>query len=61
EEVRAKKALSGMKKQRAITLADVTQAVLEVSSKKHQERGLVGYAAQPKNTKKSTVKPDISI
>ncbi|WP_425122938.1 hypothetical protein [Burkholderia gladioli] len=50
-----------MKKQRAITLADVTQAVREVSSKKHQERGLVGYAAQPKNTKKSTVKPDISI
>ncbi|WP_186154914.1 ISNCY family transposase [Burkholderia gladioli] len=61
EEVRAKKALAGMKKQREITLADVTQAVHEVCSKKHQERGLGGYAAQPKNTKKSTVKPDISI
>ncbi|MGF6298354.1 hypothetical protein OKW42_001684 [Paraburkholderia sp. WC7.3d] len=59
--VRAKKALVGLKKQRAITLADVTQAVHEVSIKKHEERGLGGCAAQPKNIRKNTIKPDISI
>lgn len=61
EDVRATKALVGLKKQRAITLADVTQAVHEVSTKKHKERGVGGCAAHPKNTVKRTVKPDISI
>jgi hypothetical protein len=46
EDVRAKKALVGLKKQRAITLVDVTQAVHEVSSKKHEERGVGGCAPQ---------------
>ena len=61
EDVRAKKALVGLKKQRAITLADVTQAVHEVSIKKHEERGVGGCAAHPKHIRKSAVKPDISI
>jgi hypothetical protein len=61
EDVRAKKALVGLKKQRAITLADVTQAVLVVSIKKHEERGVGGCAAHPKNIRKRAVKPDISI
>lgn len=39
DDVRAKKALVGVKKQRAITLADVTQAVHEVGSKKQEDRG----------------------
>jgi len=61
EDVRAKKALVGLKKQRAITLADVTQAVHEVSVKKHEERGVGGCAAHPKNMRKTAAKPDISI
>jgi hypothetical protein len=47
EDVRAKKALVGLKKQRAITLVDVTQAVHEVSSKKHEERGVGGGGGPP--------------
>ncbi|WP_227791573.1 hypothetical protein [Burkholderia sp. BE17] len=38
-EVRAKKALIGLKKQRAIELADLNQAILEVSVEGIRERG----------------------
>jgi len=58
EDVRAKKALVGLKKQRAITLVDVTQAVHEVSSKKHEERGVGGGGAPPQQKKKINRKND---
>jgi hypothetical protein len=39
EEVRAKKALVGLKKQRALDLADINEAILQVSAKAMRERG----------------------
>jgi hypothetical protein len=60
EAVRAKKALAGLKKQRAIDVADINHAVLEVSAKARRERGAAA-PPQPKNIRKSTAKPDISI
>jgi len=39
EEVRAYKALAGLKKQRAIELADLNQAIREVSAKAMREQG----------------------
>jgi hypothetical protein len=48
DDVRAKKALAGLKKQRAITLADVNQAVREVSKKTLNNGGVGGCAAHPK-------------
>ncbi|MCA8184502.1 transposase, partial [Burkholderia vietnamiensis] len=38
EAVRAKKALVGLKKQRAIEVADLNQAVLDISAKEVRER-----------------------
>ncbi|MBN3851717.1 ISNCY family transposase [Paraburkholderia sp. Ac-20342] len=64
EAVRAKKALIGLKKQRAIDAADINHAVLEVSAKSMRERGAAA-PPQPTNIKrnrtKTNVKPDISI
>ncbi|WP_238539575.1 ISNCY family transposase [Burkholderia sp. KJ006] len=68
EAVRAKKALVGLKKQRAIEVADLNQAVLDISAKEVRERG-GGCAAPPPKHKqntnrtkaKTTSKPDISI
>jgi transposase len=64
EAVRAKKALVGLKKQRAIKVADLNQAILEVSEKEMRGRG----AAAPPHPKtinrtkaKAASKPDISI
>ena len=48
DDVRAKKALAGLKKQRAITLADVNQAVREVSKKTLNNGGVGGCAVHPK-------------
>jgi hypothetical protein len=64
EEVRAKRALIGLKKQRAIDVADISHAVLEVSAKAMRGRGA---AAPPhpktikRNKAKTALKPDISI
>nr|WP_234775595.1 ISNCY family transposase [Paraburkholderia tropica] len=64
EEVRAKQALIGLKKQRAIDVRDINHAVLEVSAKAMRERGA---AAPPQpgtikgNKAKTALKPDISI
>jgi len=64
EEVRAKQALIGLKRQRAIDFTDINHAVLEVSAKAMQERGA---AAPPhpktikRNKAKTTLKHDISI
>jgi hypothetical protein len=60
EAVRAKQALVGLKKQRAIDVADINHAVLEVSAKARRERGAAA-PPQPRNIRKSTAKPDISI
>jgi hypothetical protein len=60
EQVRAKQALLGLKKQRAIDVADINHAVLEVSAKAMRERGAAA-PPQHKNKRKSTAKPDISI
>jgi len=64
EEVRAKKAIMDLKKQRAITCVDVTQAVHDVSNKSLEQRG----AAAPPHPKvinkindKVKSKHDISI
>jgi hypothetical protein len=64
EAVRAKKALVGLKKQRAIKVADLNQAILEVSEKEMRGRG----AAAPPHPKtinrtkaKTASKPDSSI
>jgi hypothetical protein len=46
EEVRAKKALVGLKKQRALDLADINEAILQVSAKAMRERG-AGAPPQP--------------
>jgi len=64
EEVRAKQALIGLKRQRAIDVIDINHAVLEVSAKAMRERGA---AAPPhpktikRNKAKTALKPDISI
>ncbi|MCX4149954.1 MULTISPECIES: hypothetical protein [Paraburkholderia] len=39
EQVRAKKALVGLKKQRAIDIAEINEAILEVSATAMRERG----------------------
>ncbi|MGF6536879.1 ISNCY family transposase [Paraburkholderia youngii] len=63
EQVQAKKALIGLKKQRAIEVADLNQAILDVSTKMRDGRG----AASPphpktlKKDRKQREKPDISI
>ncbi|MBW0451292.1 ISNCY family transposase [bacterium M00.F.Ca.ET.228.01.1.1] len=64
EAVRAKKALIGLKKQRAIDVGDINDAIREVSKKTIGERGA---AAPPhptdmkRNRTRTTAKPDISI
>jgi hypothetical protein len=50
EQVRAKQALLGLKKQRAIDVADINHAVLEVSAKAMRERG--GGCAAPTQKQK---------
>jgi transposase len=62
EVVRAKKALVGLKKQRAIGVADLNQAILEVSEKEMRERGAAA-PPHPKNINKDKdkAKPDICI
>ncbi|MBB2983067.1 hypothetical protein FHX58_005944 [Paraburkholderia tropica] len=64
EEVRAKQALIGLKKQRAIDVSDINHAILEVTAKAMRERG----AAAPPNPRtikgnraKPALNPDISI
>jgi len=63
EVVRAKKALAGLKKQRAIGVADLNQAILDISAKEMRERGAA--APPPKTINRTKVKtaskPDISI
>ena len=62
-EVQAKKALIGLKKQRAIELADLNQAILEVSVKGIRERGAAS-PPHPNTINKDKTKPkhrDISI
>ncbi|MDR8728016.1 ISNCY family transposase [Burkholderia pseudomultivorans] len=62
-EVQAKKALIGLKKQRAIELADVNQAILEVSVEGIRERGAAS-PPHPNTLNKDKKKPkhrDISI
>lgn len=63
EEVRAHKALVGLKRQRAIELADLNQAILEVSTQATPERGAAS-PPHPKPVNRSKAKlhhPDISI
>jgi len=63
EEVRAKKALNGLKKQRAIEVADINEAILEVSAKAMRGRGAAA-PPQSKTINKDKAKPrhpDISI
>jgi hypothetical protein len=64
EDVRAKQALAGLKKQRAITVADVTHAVHEVSNKRPEQRGAAA-PPPPKDINKINgrikTKHDISI
>jgi transposase len=60
EAVRAKKALLGLKKQRAITLADYNEALGRITQKQLPERGAAA-PPQPQNKRKGTAKPDISI
>jgi hypothetical protein len=60
EEVQAKKALLGLKKQRAIDAADINHAVLEISAKAMRERGAAA-PPHPKTIRKNRAKPDISI
>ncbi|WP_118186248.1 ISNCY family transposase, partial [Paraburkholderia phosphatilytica] len=60
EAVRAKKALLGLKKQRAISLADYNEALGRITQKQLPERGAAA-PPQPQNKRKSTAKPDISI
>ena len=63
EEVRAKKALNGLKKQRAIEVADINEATLEVSAKAMRGRGAAA-PPHPQTINKDKAKPrhpDISI
>jgi transposase len=60
EVVRAKKALIGLKKQRAIEVADLNQAILDISAKEMRERGAAA-PPHPKNINKDKAKPDICI
>ncbi|WGS51705.1 ISNCY family transposase (plasmid) [Paraburkholderia sp. D15] len=60
EAVRAKKALIGLKKQRAIELADINEAVCQVGTKTRRQRGAAA-PPHPKNTRIGTAKHDISI
>ncbi len=60
EQVRAKKALEGLKKQRALSIADMNEAILEVSAKTMRERGAAA-PPQPHNLNRNIrSKPDIS-
>jgi hypothetical protein len=52
EQVRAKKALEGLKKQRALSIADLNEAILEVSAKAMRERGAAA-PPQPHNLNES--------
>ncbi|SAL06254.1 integrase catalytic subunit [Caballeronia calidae] len=56
EQVRAKKALEGLKKQRALSIADMNEAILEVSANAMRERGA---AAPPQPHNLNTKKPNI--
>ena len=56
EEVRAKKALIGLKKQRAIEVADINEAILEVSAKAMRGRGAAA-PPQSKTINKDKAKP----
>ncbi|GAB5097925.1 hypothetical protein YK56LOC_36410 [Caballeronia sp. HLA56] len=64
EQVRAKKALEGLKKQRALSIADMNEAILKVSAKAMRERGAAA-PPQPRNLKANKQiirsKHDISI
>jgi len=60
EEVRAKQALVGLKKQRAIDLTDISHAVREVSAEAMRERGAAA-PPHPQTRRKNRTKPDISI
>jgi len=55
-EVQAKKALIGLKKQRAIELADLNQAILEVSVEGIRERGAAS-PPHPNTLNKDRKKP----
>ncbi len=57
EEVRARKALLGLKKQRAIDAADIKQAVLEVSARAMRGRGAAA-PPHPKTLKKDKATAD---
>ncbi|HWT66904.1 MAG TPA: hypothetical protein VN151_12390 [Terracidiphilus sp.] len=52
EEIRAKQALIGLKKQRAIDVTDLNHAVLEVSAEAMRERGAAA-PPQPENIRKN--------
>ncbi|MGU7784328.1 hypothetical protein [Burkholderia sp. PU8-34] len=54
EEVRAKKTLIGLKKQRAIAVADLNQAILEVSAKEMWER--VSLSSEVRSSDSSPVR-----
>ncbi|WP_264160827.1 ISNCY family transposase [Burkholderia vietnamiensis] len=56
EAVRAKKALVALKKQRAIEVADLNQAVLDISAKEVRERGAAA-PPHPQNTNKTQIEP----
>jgi transposase len=60
EAVRAKKALVGLKKQRAIEVTDLNQAILDISAKEVRERGAAA-PPHPKTRNKDRTKPDICI
>ncbi|MGF6840596.1 transposase [Paraburkholderia youngii] len=63
EQVQAKKALVGLKKQRAIGVADINQAILEVSTNRTEGRGAASppHPKTSNKNKKRQVKCDISI
>ncbi|WP_186149235.1 ISNCY family transposase [Burkholderia gladioli] len=60
EAVRAKKALQGLKKQRALEVADLNRAIRDVSAKEIGGRGAAS-PPHPKIINPITAKPDISI
>ncbi|WP_447087319.1 hypothetical protein [Burkholderia glumae] len=60
EAVRAKKALQGLKKQRALEVVDLNRAIRDVSAKEIGGRGAAS-PPHPKIINQITAKPDISI
>ena len=57
EQVRAKKALEGLKKQRALSIADMNEAILEVSANAMRERGGGRAAPTPQPEHKEAKHP----